>query len=370
MKTSREKADDEVVRSIQKWLKMRQDPLLMPTALSSMEDANEDRRLVIIVNPTSGGKTGLKVLHDIVLPVLNAGGIHKITVVETLSRFSVPQQVADLNLDEIDDIIVIGGDGTLCGVVLGLSKHQAEKALSVPVGLIPCGSHNHMFKVMSGFKNVHGRVRQRDVLLSLYRVCRHETTNLTIPLVQADGRDESPFMCGLSFALLAAAFKTSEKLRWTGLRKTRYYASILYHIFRMRKYSYDVRYLPATSEEVPPSMAPDTFSEEWVAETGPYQWLGFSPLSFGVPREEALNDGWGYLMTIENARSPFGIIKTVLNPSLKMWETEKNARLVNVKALSIRPLGDDREWNMDGEKMDNFDQVYVRFAPQPAKYLG
>jgi len=87
-------------------------------------------------------------------------------------------------------------------------------------------------------------------------------------------------------------------------------------------------------------------------------------------RAEALNDGWGYLMAIENAKTPFGIIKTVLNPSLKMWEDERNARLVNVKALSIRPLGDDREWNMDGEKMENFDQVYVRFAPQPAQYLG
>eukprot|EP00471_Norrisiella_sphaerica_P009179 CAMPEP_0184495002 /NCGR_PEP_ID=MMETSP0113_2-20130426/30128_1 /TAXON_ID=91329 /ORGANISM="Norrisiella sphaerica, Strain BC52" /LENGTH=496 /DNA_ID=CAMNT_0026880997 /DNA_START=97 /DNA_END=1587 /DNA_ORIENTATION=+ len=366
----KERGHDDTVQEVRKWIKT-QDLSKVPEGLSELKERNADRRTVIFVNPTSGGRRGVKVLHETVLPLLHASGIEDIRVIETLSRFSVPEQVKALDLKSLDDILVIGGDGTLCGVVQGLGEHKDEDALSTPVGLVPCGSHNHMFKVMSGFKSVHSRIRETDVLHSLLRVCSRDSLNLTVPLVRANhDKKRSPFMCALSFALLADAFNTSEKLRWTGLRKMRYYFSILYQIFRMRQYRYNVRYIPADSTVEVPMDPPESFSEDWVHETGPYQWLGFSPLSYGVPREEAVNDGWGYLMIIEGAKSPLGVIKTVLNARLPSWEKEGNSRLVKVKALAIEPLGDDKEWNMDGEKMGKFEQVYVNFGSKQARYIG
>lgn len=92
-------------------------------------------------------------------------------------------------------------------------------------------------------------------------------------------------------------------------------------------------------------------------------------------------------MIIENASTPFGIIRTVLKPRhclsshalsklsgllrLSQWNHQKNARLEKVKAVSIEPLGQDKEWNMDGEKENNFEQIYVRFnQDEVATYVG
>jgi len=357
-------------KALKSWLDNKDDRE-PPVCLSSLRGRNDGRRVIVIINPTSGSRSGMDVLRQMVLPILQYGGIDNITVMETSSRFSVPKQITEINLDGLDDILVVGGDGTLCGVFLGLGEHEREDALTFPVGLVPCGSHNHMFKVMSGFPSVHSKVRELDVLEALLRFVKGDTTKVSVPLVQANNNKKpTPFLCGLSFALLAAAFKTSEGLRWTGFRKRRYYAAILYQISRMKDYRYVVRYLPVTSSEEPPREQPKTFSDEWVTETGPYKWFGFSPNSFGVPRQDAINENWGYLMIIENTRSPLTIIQTILKPSLKDWENKKYARLEKVKALMIQPLGSDKDWNMDGEKMPDFEKLYVTFARKKATFIG
>jgi len=75
-------------------------------------------------------------------------------------------------------------------------------------------------------------------------------------------------------------------------------------------------------------------------------------------------------MIIENTRSPLTIIQTILKPSLKDWENKKYARLEKVKALMIQPLGSDKDWNMDGEKMPDFEKLYVTFARKKATFIG
>ncbi|GAB5367177.1 hypothetical protein AAMO2058_001207100 [Amorphochlora amoebiformis] len=361
------------INNIQKWIR-NQNAVEVPDCLTSLRERNKGRRICIIVNPTSGARKGLDILNSKVLPILNEGGIFKIKTLITTSRYSVPKQVQEMDLDSVDDLLVIGGDGTLSGVFIGLGEHTHKDAMSFPVGLIPCGSHNHMFKVMSGFKNVHSKITEKHLISSLLRLVEGKTERLPIPLVQSSGDKHKPFMCGLSFALLAAAFNTSEGLRWTGLRKARYYAAILWQIMKMKQYRYKVRYLPHTSREEPPKSLPTDFSSEWKTEEGPYQWFGFSPLSFGVDRENAINSKWGYMMIIEKAKSPLAIIRTILRPKLSDWETQENARLERVKAFAIEPIGEtQKDWNMDGEKMKDFKQLYVHFAdtePNQATFVG
>ena len=95
-------------------------------------------KFIIIVNPYSGKKLGTKLLNK-VKPIFNASGID-LFIVETTFAGHAKELANQLDLNEFDGFLAIGGDGTLHEIVNGmLTRNDGKK---IPIGIIPGGSGN------------------------------------------------------------------------------------------------------------------------------------------------------------------------------------------------------------------------------------
>ena len=93
------------------------------------------KRLLLILNPISGKKTGKRHLSDVVEQFCRADYIPIVFV--TTGRGEARQLVATHGGDA-DLVVCLGGDGTFNEVVAGLQ----EGGHTTPIGYIPCGSTN------------------------------------------------------------------------------------------------------------------------------------------------------------------------------------------------------------------------------------
>lgn len=93
------------------------------------------RRLLLILNPISGKKSGKRHLPDIVEAFCRADYIP--TVVVTVARGHA-RDIAFAHGGEADLVVCLGGDGTFNEVVCGL----LDGGHTTPIGYIPCGSTN------------------------------------------------------------------------------------------------------------------------------------------------------------------------------------------------------------------------------------
>ena len=96
------------------------------------------RRILLIVNPRSGKRRGLKVLEQ-VKPVFAAADV-ELDVRVTNQSGHARQIVRGFDLAGYDGLCLIGGDGTVHEAVSGLI--QRSEPASIPLGIIPSGTGN------------------------------------------------------------------------------------------------------------------------------------------------------------------------------------------------------------------------------------
>lgn len=93
------------------------------------------KRLLLVLNPTSGKRAGKRHLADVVDRFCRADYIP--TVFVTSSRGDA-RRIVRAHGGEADLVVCLGGDGTFNEVVSGL----LEGGHTTPIGYIPCGSTN------------------------------------------------------------------------------------------------------------------------------------------------------------------------------------------------------------------------------------
>lgn len=94
-----------------------------------------DKRLLLIMNPYAGQKTGKKHLADILELFCKA---EYVPTVFMTTGVGDGYALAKAHAAEADLVVCIGGDGTFNEVVSGVIDSGAD----VPIGYIPCGSTN------------------------------------------------------------------------------------------------------------------------------------------------------------------------------------------------------------------------------------
>lgn len=96
------------------------------------------KRMAVIVNPRGGRRQGLQVLNQI-RPELESAGA-SLDIYQTEHSGHATAIAGSLELDRLDALAVIGGDGTFHEVTHGLL--QRTPTVAVPIGIIPAGSGN------------------------------------------------------------------------------------------------------------------------------------------------------------------------------------------------------------------------------------
>ncbi|KAK8858569.1 hypothetical protein IAR55_002798 [Kwoniella newhampshirensis] len=99
------------------------------------------RRVLLLVNPVGGKGKAKSIVHDAVMPILEAAGC-VVDKRETTHRLHAEEIAREIELD-YDVIATSSGDGLVYEVINGLAvRSDARRALQIPVAPIPTGSAN------------------------------------------------------------------------------------------------------------------------------------------------------------------------------------------------------------------------------------
>ena len=125
-------------------------------------------RAHIIVNPYSGKKKGLTVANFVKDELLNSKIDVELYVTENPKH--AIEIAKNLNLQEGEAIVTVGGDGTFCEVISGFMSRDDEAFSKIPLALVPAGTGNSQANdmgivdyVAAVEKITNGRIRQIDI---------------------------------------------------------------------------------------------------------------------------------------------------------------------------------------------------------------
>lgn len=170
--------------------------------------ASAPKHLTLIYNPISGQGRALRVLEQMVLPVLEAANVPH-TLVATQHRGHATEYVRDLDIGSTSGVVVCGGDGMVSEVVTGLMLNRDARAADMPVGLVAVGTANAMATHVDG-----GRAKSKIELIANAAVAMvkgHTTRVDVIELVLRDGVRHA--LSCIGWALAGEVTSQADRLR-------------------------------------------------------------------------------------------------------------------------------------------------------------
>ncbi|KAF5833187.1 ATP-NAD kinase-like domain-containing protein [Dunaliella salina] len=163
---------------------------------------------VAVVNPTSGQGKGSSIFSKQVLPLLRDVAGLSVEVHATVSKHHATQIVRDLsNIDKVDAILYVGGDGTVFEGLQGLlSRPDWVRAATVPFATCPTGSGNGLAASLGVF----------DPVAAAFTVTRRRQHPVDVASVLQPHGSRYFLLLSLAYGLMSNLDIGTEHLRWMG----------------------------------------------------------------------------------------------------------------------------------------------------------
>ncbi|KAL1920331.1 uncharacterized protein VTP21DRAFT_1477 [Calcarisporiella thermophila] len=204
------------------------------------EGLKPQKNFYILLNPYSGKGTSRRALDKYVLPVLNAARCsYHVQVTE--HRGHAEELTRNLNIQDYDAVISVGGDGLLFEVINGLLKREdAFSASKLPLCVIPTGSGNALSISMHGEKQGFSPVNSTLAAI--------KGTPLSIDICSiTQGKERYFSFLSQNFGIAGDAdLGTDKHLKWMG--DTRFTVGALYYIMRKKRYPCELSMLVEHAE--------------------------------------------------------------------------------------------------------------------------
>ncbi|KAG0042321.1 hypothetical protein BGZ83_000604 [Gryganskiella cystojenkinii] len=102
----------------------------------------KSRRVLVLVNPNGGIRIAKKICDTVVKPMMTLSGLDFKEQYTEYGKHAI-DIAHKIDLEQVDAILVVSGDGVLHEVINGLlSRPDWDRARRLPVGIIPAGSGN------------------------------------------------------------------------------------------------------------------------------------------------------------------------------------------------------------------------------------
>ena len=171
------------------------------------------RRLAVVVNPHGGKRNGIRVLERI-RHVFDSVGI-ELEILVTQRVGHATEIAKNLDLQHLDGICVVGGDGTFHEVANGLM--QRGDSVSIPLGIIPAGTGNSLAQ----------HLQCRDPIEAAR--CIVAGLSQSLDVVRVTLQDHSVHCINIvGWGAVSDINSTAERMRFLG--PTRYTLAALWHI--------------------------------------------------------------------------------------------------------------------------------------------
>ncbi|KAK3839794.1 MAG: ATP-NAD kinase-like domain-containing protein [Linnemannia gamsii] len=205
------------------------------------------RRILLLVNPNGGVGKAKRISDTVVKPMLQHSGL---VVDEQYTEYGKHAiEIANkLDLNKVDSLVVVSGDGVLHEVINGLlSRPDWDQARKTSIGIIPAGSGNA----------IGTSIGTISPIVATLAVIRGETSKLDIFSLSQLNKPRIYSMLSFSWGMMADSDIESDKYRWLG--PLRFEVAGLIRMIKLRRYPGKIYVLPpkyektlSTSELTPP----------------------------------------------------------------------------------------------------------------------
>ena len=170
-------------------------------------------KFILIVNPFSGKKQGLKILEKIQHLFIESD--IEIDIIKTDYSGHSENIAREFDITKYNGLLIIGGDGTFHEVINGLLNRSDQK--KIPIGIIPAGSGNsfmHDLDLVDPVKAVNLIISNETRLIDVMRLQMGDEIRYGINLI--------------GWGMVTDVGLTAENIRWIG--PIRYTLAALFEI--------------------------------------------------------------------------------------------------------------------------------------------
>lgn len=183
-----------------------------------LNDLNRPRKLLVLISPVSGAHKSENVFYETVKPLFDLAGI-KTDILVSEYPTHMREYLPTCNLEGIDGLVVMGGDGSFNQCVNGLFERSQKSAnvdynnpeakladTMLPIGHIPTGTGN----LISGY--CYGGCK--DIETSILHIIRGKERKFGVTAVYDDSKWLGNCCILLGLGTLSDMVRYSESYRW------------------------------------------------------------------------------------------------------------------------------------------------------------
>uniref|UniRef100_A0A8R1XQV6 DAGKc domain-containing protein n=1 Tax=Onchocerca volvulus TaxID=6282 RepID=A0A8R1XQV6_ONCVO len=203
------------------------------------------RHVLVIINPFSGQKHGLKLWKTHVEPILQTANIDY-DIIETVHRRHAFEIAKDLKLDTYDAVAVVSGDGLILEIISGfLMRQDRERALKMPLAHIPGGTCNGLAASICFQCNEPFLPRGIFCTEMALMLAQPRYLPLRINHVQTEHDGDKAMLMAVCWGLFADIDIASERFRWAGMARLHMEAFLRFtKLPQVAHYKGRISYLP------------------------------------------------------------------------------------------------------------------------------
>jgi sphingosine kinase len=309
-----------------------------------MNDNNKIKTLYVL-NPTSGRSNAEQIFNEI-KPYINNEYITLVTK-EKNQAYDV---LSSIYLDNIDQIIGIGGDGTIKEIIEAIKNNKNFNNISV--GHIPAGTGNGLaasIMYSNGYKY--------NLMNSLIPIKNKTIGNIDVAEITTEKKKYHSFLA-ISLGFISDLDINTEVLRWMG--SFRYNIGAIIGLFNMQTYHAKIEYKKNDSKEW------EELEEEFLMI-----WAcNLSHPSHDVFISDCIkfDDGYHHLAIIKNNITRWEMLWLLLNMNDgKMLEHNK-VIYIKTKEYKINVLDKKAIITIDGEKIKE-NNLHVKVNNEDIKII-
>lgn len=263
---------------------------------------------LVYINPISGRGNALKICTDYMLPYLKNKNYKLVNNLEELYK---------VNFDLYQNLICVGGDGTLSYVIKLLKEKNINE---IKIGIIPTGSGNGLAKTIL-YRNDYSF----SVSNAAQLIVRNKVKKLDLPEITLEKQKQVyPWFLAISWGFISDLDLGTEWLRFLG--SMRFILGAIYCILFKTSYQGKLEYTLTNGET-------KEVSGKFVLF-----WLGnvshASSTTHSSPNAE-MNDGYFFLSYILEPISRFTLLRIALG--LEDGSYTKFINYLPVKELRLEP---------------------------------
>ncbi|GAB4277100.1 MAG: hypothetical protein Fur0025_02770 [Oscillatoriaceae cyanobacterium] len=301
--------------------------------------AKPPRRLGVILNPASGKKKARQIFNQ-VRPLLEQSYC-QLTITETTGRNDGNLRERGLDIDAIDGLVIVGGDGTIHEVINALANDADERAIQkIPFGVIPGGTGNGLCQSLLAISG-----EPYGAIPAAFLIAKGRVKALDIGLVAQANRRYYSFLA-FSWGLVSDVDIESDNLRFLGALKNDVYA--LMRIIFLRFYPGKISFVLHESQE----------ADNWQVLEGDFIlfWamnVPWATYNLQPAPKACLDDGAIDLIIIRRGISKWQLIRAFLQASDGSHISLPHVEYYKVQRFRLEPVNNQGILAVDGEKVDS-----------------